>query len=492
MTSPNSEHMYKFCQCGVPGSPEEQQAFKRSSLKREGMLASQDQYNPLGATIFIFYILSALILTTRVTFSLYKSYTGLPNSTTTQISFRRRISLLALVALASFSLLSYNMLSFLIQSFLAYRHHHMSDSSQSIPLLKLVWKWTTNSSLFTDFAWELIRTYESFLATEVALMATMFGTLVLVGLGQIYNVQGLWQYLALAQILPVSFSIALILIYCLILQTEKDAETSHESRSEPNQEEKEEPKQRSTQPSLTPAEQRRPIYNDPSTWLSPTQYLFDVARPIVVTLLYPSLAYYTPCAITDNQLLTSVATLRILLAAVYSFQFTFPGLHSATRLLVSNLPFLVAQFIFYVARLSRLPFNFLAEEGMAPKTLFRDVPMILVVCFAGFIAFSLHRDSYPQFCRQLACFSMDYLVAAILSEGLGWGWKWWFDHEIGYMTAVFAWSFTRSWFSEGGKTKSWRQEATAAASQLVSCWTAVKIVNVFKERWLLEGESGIS
>lgn len=147
--------------------------------------------NYIGATIFLSYIVLALYATSSITYSLYTQYndiyrSGSPskdvsegksdattrsaNYTTTaaKAARARHIKIYAFLASISFATLSYHMLFFLITHYQAWSGEKSLASVSGDEL----GKWMLESSLFKDFADELVGNAQSAMWTQLAILAT--------------------------------------------------------------------------------------------------------------------------------------------------------------------------------------------------------------------------------------------------------------------------------------------------------------------------------
>lgn len=143
--------------------------------------------NVLGAVIFIAYVLSALFVTSFISYKLLYRYLALSPCYLNQqhglASIAAHIQSFLILAIFSFSILSYHMLGFLI---LSYKEWAMK---QGLPLprsvfeldgilgrgsVKLfVWRWLTSSTLFLDFAQEICGSWQRYWWIGQALWGTM-------------------------------------------------------------------------------------------------------------------------------------------------------------------------------------------------------------------------------------------------------------------------------------------------------------------------------
>lgn len=174
--------------------------------------------NYLGASIFIGYIVAALILTGRIIFSLQAQYEQVRQRRKDSEARDKGLGNLIILAILSFSVLSYNMLSFLILSYQEWcqARHLVISNMCVIDMLSSIWQWTVTSTLFLDFARSLCRTQAGYWWVMQGLMSTMVTNIVMSSMGQQYAIRNLSLYFLIGQILPISFaqnlfSIALVL-----------------------------------------------------------------------------------------------------------------------------------------------------------------------------------------------------------------------------------------------------------------------------------------
>lgn len=213
--------------------------------------------NPLGSTLFILYILLALYFTYRVLRTLETRFDAHWSS----LSFARKRTIGVFFALAalSFASLSWHMLAFLITHYLQSQDlYHPAGllgdvlgkgkNSGSLALVRRVWYWTTHSALFTDFArslcsegregsglwWakqDLMGTLSSYVFVNVARSASV---------GEVRPSAGgageqmvIWPFIALAQILPISFSLNLFFVCLLLSERPRRPKSSNRAEQGP-------------------------------------------------------------------------------------------------------------------------------------------------------------------------------------------------------------------------------------------------------------------
>lgn len=154
------------------------------------------QTNFFGAAIFVSYICAALALTFSIVNDLLEKHS--------HGSVHAKLNLRVVVACVSFTVLSYHMSSFLVASYTTWANNGV---------LKLdLWNWMIQSSLFSDFAHELISNEWATVWTTAALIWTGAVNIWLAVEGRRHKTKNLWQYFALGQILPISFAQSLFAI----------------------------------------------------------------------------------------------------------------------------------------------------------------------------------------------------------------------------------------------------------------------------------------
>lgn len=149
-----------------------------------------------GTVIFLSYIVAALALTYSIVTRLVR------RANTSRVA--PRVSLRILFACISFTTLSYYMSAFLF-------HSHSTWASPRALNLD-VWNWMLGSSLFTDFAQELLSNEWATVWTTATLLWTGAVNVWLAVEGRRHRTKGLWQYFAIGQILPISFAQSLFAV----------------------------------------------------------------------------------------------------------------------------------------------------------------------------------------------------------------------------------------------------------------------------------------
>ncbi|EUC48579.1 hypothetical protein COCMIDRAFT_34062 [Bipolaris oryzae ATCC 44560] len=177
--------------------------------------------NYIGTTLFLSYIVAALYATFAITWSLYSQYAAIFNRPTSKKDERldaartarsRHIKIYAFLASLSFATLSYNMLMFLITHFLEWSaKKSQRPSDVTIEQLK---RWMLESTLFQDFAQDLVKNAPNAAWTEAAILATWFWNIYIAQKARQrkYDASMVRNYTLLSQILPISFTVLLFII----------------------------------------------------------------------------------------------------------------------------------------------------------------------------------------------------------------------------------------------------------------------------------------
>jgi hypothetical protein len=195
-------------------------------------------YNYTGTTIFLSYIIAALYATVAITWSLYSQYSSIFNGPVpkkdeklgaTRTARARHIKIYAFLASLSFATLSYHMMMFLITHYLEWSSKKNRNPSEvTTEQLK---RWMLESTLFQDFAQDLVKNAPNAAWTQAAILATWFWNIYIAQKGELYyhnralefsnkcvarerryNVSTMRTYTLLSQILPVSFTVLLFII----------------------------------------------------------------------------------------------------------------------------------------------------------------------------------------------------------------------------------------------------------------------------------------
>lgn len=135
----------------------------------------------IGSAIFLSYIVAALYATFHIILSLYTRYnaiyhSGKPSKDANLEAYKaarvRHIKIYAFLASISFATLSYHMLFFLITHYLNWTgDKHQSLSAVTVSKLK---NWMLQSSLFQDFASELVQSKGNAAVTQLAILGTWY------------------------------------------------------------------------------------------------------------------------------------------------------------------------------------------------------------------------------------------------------------------------------------------------------------------------------
>ncbi|KAF2624565.1 hypothetical protein BU25DRAFT_373949, partial [Macroventuria anomochaeta] len=188
--------------------------------------------NYIGSTFFLSYIVVAFYLTSAIGYSLYTQYTSVfhshpssPHSKFKQngagkVETRnvraRHIKIYLILALISFTSISWHMLGFLITSFLDW---NKSSTRNVFAVLgntafDKLQRWMLETSLFNDFAIQLVADGESAVWTQLAILATWGWNLWISRKGRQYGftAKTMVPFIILGQNLPISFTVALFII----------------------------------------------------------------------------------------------------------------------------------------------------------------------------------------------------------------------------------------------------------------------------------------
>jgi ABC-type Fe3+ transport system permease subunit len=132
-----------------------------------------------GAIIFLSYIVLALYATLSIIYSLYTQYSSIFSIPTKDEKVKaaraaraQHIKIYAFLASVSFATLSYHMLFFLITHYLNWSGDK-SGSWSAVSIQKLQ-TWMLESTLFQDFATELVQSVPNAVWTQLAILATWF------------------------------------------------------------------------------------------------------------------------------------------------------------------------------------------------------------------------------------------------------------------------------------------------------------------------------
>jgi hypothetical protein len=135
----------------------------------------------VGSAIFLSYIVAALYATCNIVISLYTRYNAIYHSGKFSKDAKleaykaarvRHIKIYAFLASISFATLSYHMLFFLITHYLNWaggKHQELSFRTSSS--LK---NWMLQSTLFQDFASELVQSKGNAAVTQLAILGTWY------------------------------------------------------------------------------------------------------------------------------------------------------------------------------------------------------------------------------------------------------------------------------------------------------------------------------
>ncbi|KAI4698407.1 hypothetical protein J4E81_005630 [Alternaria sp. BMP 2799] len=175
----------------------------------------------IGTTIFLSYIVAALYATIKISYSLYAQYTAIFSAASSskdeklnaaKAARARHIKIYAFLASISFATLSHHMLMFLITHYLEWS----GDKSRSFSNVSAnqVKRWMLESTLFQDFAQDLVKDAPNAVWTQAAILATWFWNIYMAQKARTrrYDTSMVRTYILLGQILPISFTVSLFLI----------------------------------------------------------------------------------------------------------------------------------------------------------------------------------------------------------------------------------------------------------------------------------------
>jgi hypothetical protein len=135
----------------------------------------------VGSAIFLSYIIFALNATISIAYSLYTQYTAIyqpkklfkdTKLDAAKSARIRHIKIYAFLASISFATLSYHMLSFLITHYLNWTGDKHRDPS-AVTAVKLK-SWMLQSTLFQDFASDLVQSKGNAVVTQLAILGTWY------------------------------------------------------------------------------------------------------------------------------------------------------------------------------------------------------------------------------------------------------------------------------------------------------------------------------
>jgi hypothetical protein len=170
--------------------------------------------NYIGTVLFLAYIFLALILIAHLTLKLIRVYRVHPITPGTFIY----------LALLTFSVMSVNMISVLVDSYT--RWAHGSEVHSGFPTLDHMWRWMLESTLFSDFASDLLSSSSSLLWADAALVWTLGVNMWMAVKGRRRRLDGrtMGELFMVAQILPVSVAMQLFMLVTLLRTKETDSE----------------------------------------------------------------------------------------------------------------------------------------------------------------------------------------------------------------------------------------------------------------------------
>ena len=143
--------------------------------------------NLLSAVIFTVYVLSALFITSFISYNLLYRYVALLPHYLSQrhghASIDAHIQTFLTLSIFSFSILSHHMLGFLVLSYKEWAVNQGLPLPQSVfgvdgifgkgRVELFIWRWLASSTLFLDFALDICASWERYWWIGQALWATM-------------------------------------------------------------------------------------------------------------------------------------------------------------------------------------------------------------------------------------------------------------------------------------------------------------------------------
>jgi hypothetical protein len=193
----------------------------------------------IGAAIFLSYIVLALYATIRICVSLYTQYARAYHNTSKDsaaLTFAkdaraRHVKIYAFLASVSFAALAYHMAMFLVVHYFEY----VGATKRSFEDVDVerIGTWMLDSTLFQDFANELVKDKMSATWCQLAVLGTWFwniwmarkGTftpplhllalilmIIITAVTRKFDAKTMQNFILLSQILPISFTICLFLI----------------------------------------------------------------------------------------------------------------------------------------------------------------------------------------------------------------------------------------------------------------------------------------
>ncbi|KAF1998486.1 hypothetical protein P154DRAFT_564655 [Amniculicola lignicola CBS 123094] len=181
------------------------------------ILYANPPFNLIGSLLFLLYILLSLLLTTYLSIHLYRRYMHLPSQTLSDFTHNiKHITPLVLFAIISFFMLSYHMAGFIVSSFRDWRRSKsVWEWDSAAGAGELVFRWMVQSSLFEEFAGDLVRECGGFFWVFGELVGAGSWGVEMVGLASKHKVPSrtLFAYILLGQLLPTSFSRILFFLH---------------------------------------------------------------------------------------------------------------------------------------------------------------------------------------------------------------------------------------------------------------------------------------
>ena len=130
--------------------------------------------NVAGATVFVSYVLGALVITAYICFGIWNTHKNSSHNTSGNNAASGKVQVTVAAATISFAVLSYHMLSFLIIYYQAWALQQATYTPSRVAGLItkpwLLWTWLKDSSLFLSFAETICNDAARFWWTQNALL----------------------------------------------------------------------------------------------------------------------------------------------------------------------------------------------------------------------------------------------------------------------------------------------------------------------------------
>jgi hypothetical protein len=178
--------------------------------------------NYIGTVLFLSYIFLALILISHLTLKLIRAYRVHPKTPGKFIY----------LALLTFSVMSVNMISVLVDSYTRWAHESIVHLGS--PTIEHIWIWMLESTLFSDFASDLLSSSSSLLWADAALVWTLGVNMWMAveGRRRRLGTRTMGELFVVAQILPVSVAMQLFMLVTFLETKETDSEVREKNEND--------------------------------------------------------------------------------------------------------------------------------------------------------------------------------------------------------------------------------------------------------------------